>query len=661
VHVNEHTRQAQAQNGVGWRLNDILPTLQNSLFIQDSMGAGFDVRLGLQKKITLVHDEGGTTPPLQTSLFTAPASPHLAQTGELAWVQSIPNGASYFTMDSSRTKAITGYIGQRTFNLSGASVTGNGDNTQFGTISVTSQDGNPIATSGQLLVTSVGKAINSNLHVIQRADNGKYQLCNSTETVPPCAPWNVLANSPLLIESNPATITLKGAATSLTVERLATNGSSMGIVPVSPVTGGGYAFPVGTAGDNTPWYKVTATLPTPVMIEAETATSITGNPIYNRIITDGSSSGSAHVLLATNGAATLPIPDAVPGGKYYIQVRATGQENDGTPQANVYVNNTLVDTLQLPEVLNRTWQSFAVTSDSIDIGSSASRTITIEFLNDKSTPGAYDRAVYIDYVLLYRAETQPHGDLDGDGVINSADNCPLVANPDQRDSNGNGKGDVCDPVDIVLAITDSPDPVLLNDKITYTMTVTNGGTSTASNVILTDVLPSSTSFVSATSSQGSCSGTTTVNCAIGNIANGSAATIILMATGTAIGNPVNTVSVNAAEIDPSPSNNTASAVTTVLGSCTGTSGYKITGKVKRSNGSAVSGVAMDIIRTSTTPQCGNRTTTASDGTYQFIKLSNGTYTVTPSKSGCSGFTPASKSVAISYNNKTGQNFIGACP
>jgi hypothetical protein len=37
----------------------------------------------------------------------------------------------------------------------------------------------------------------------------------------------------------------------------------------------------------------------------------------------------------------------------------------------------------------------------------------------------------------------PDGDADGDGVINSEDNCPLP-NPDQADANGNGVGDKCE-------------------------------------------------------------------------------------------------------------------------------------------------------------------------------------------------------------------------
>lgn len=41
----------------------------------------------------------------------------------------------------------------------------------------------------------------------------------------------------------------------------------------------------------------------------------------------------------------------------------------------------------------------------------------------------------------------PPADQDGDGVPDSSDNCPTVANPGQQDSDGDGAGNACDPAD----------------------------------------------------------------------------------------------------------------------------------------------------------------------------------------------------------------------
>lgn len=215
--------------------------------------------------------------------------------------------------------------------------------------------------------------------------------------------------------------------------------------------------------------------------------------------------------------------------------------------------------------------------------------------------------------------------------------------------------------DLAISNTVNTTPVLVNDNIAYTLQVTNMGPHTASAVTLMDTIPAGTVFVSASSSQGSCSGTSSVNCALGTLNNGASATVTLTVSGTTAGSNSNTATVSAFESDPVTANNSATATTAVLASCVGSTGKNISGTTKPVMARRSRGVNILLIRTSTTPQCGNRVPTGSNGSYQFSNLSNATYSVTPSKTGCSGFTPASIAVTLSNGSKTGQNFIGACP
>ena len=43
------------------------------------------------------------------------------------------------------------------------------------------------------------------------------------------------------------------------------------------------------------------------------------------------------------------------------------------------------------------------------------------------------------------ADAAPNTDEDGDGIVNTADNCPGIYNPTQDDGDGDGVGDACDP------------------------------------------------------------------------------------------------------------------------------------------------------------------------------------------------------------------------
>src|SRR5262249_2429465 len=65
--------------------------------------------------------------------------------------------------------------------------------------------------------------------------------------------------------------------------------------------------------------------------------------------------------------------------------------------------------------------------------------------------------------------------------------------------------------------TASPNPATVGATLTYRMIVTNVGPSPASNVTLSDPLPAGLTFVSAVSTQGTCSGSPTVTCNLGGL------------------------------------------------------------------------------------------------------------------------------------------------
>jgi uncharacterized repeat protein (TIGR01451 family) len=101
-------------------------------------------------------------------------------------------------------------------------------------------------------------------------------------------------------------------------------------------------------------------------------------------------------------------------------------------------------------------------------------------------------------------------------------------------------------------------PAIVGQTLTYSIVVSNAGPAAAASVVVTDVIPANTTFVSATPSQGSCSGTTTVTCSLGTINNGAQASISLKVTPTAPAPVSNTATVSAApQPDANPANNTA--------------------------------------------------------------------------------------------------------
>jgi len=134
----------------------------------------------------------------------------------------------------------------------------------------------------------------------------------------------------------------------------------------------------------------------------------------------------------------------------------------------------------------------------------------------------------------------------------------------------------CPPgVDLSITKTDTPDPVVAGQNVTYTLKVTNPpGASDAQNVTVTDAVPANTTFVSAAVTSGT--GWTPAKPSVGGTGNvvfskpclvpGETAIfqiVVKVNTETTATTITNTATVTSPTTDPNAGNNTATATTTV--------------------------------------------------------------------------------------------------
>lgn len=117
--------------------------------------------------------------------------------------------------------------------------------------------------------------------------------------------------------------------------------------------------------------------------------------------------------------------------------------------------------------------------------------------------------------------------------------------------------------DLVVTLTDSPDPVSPNGSVTYAMTVQNKGPSTSKDTVLTLTLPAGAVVDSASASQGDCTGAGPVTCALGDLESGATADATVVATLAAAGTATATATAAGSASDPVEGDNTASASTLV--------------------------------------------------------------------------------------------------
>jgi uncharacterized repeat protein (TIGR01451 family) len=119
-------------------------------------------------------------------------------------------------------------------------------------------------------------------------------------------------------------------------------------------------------------------------------------------------------------------------------------------------------------------------------------------------------------------------------------------------------------IDLYVTKDDLPDPVQLNGRLTYTIVVGNNGPDAATQVTLADPLPAGTSFISVSTTQGSCTGGALINCNLGTIAKGQTVTITLVVRANQAGTLTNTATVVGKEPESNTANNRDTEQTLVV-------------------------------------------------------------------------------------------------
>lgn len=203
--------------------------------------------------------------------------------------------------------------------------------------------------------------------------------------------------------------------------------------------------------------------------------------------------------------------------------------------------------------------------------------------------------------------------------------------------------------ELALIKADERDPVMVNNDLSYTLTVTNNGPDEAVAVILTDTLPAGVTFVSATASQGACSGVSTINCALGDLRAGDKTAVTITVKPPAVGAISNTASVTSAVPDLVAGNNLATQETRVAAQ------PSIAGRIRSADGAGLSGVTVSLSGAQSAT-----TTTNGDGFYQFADLNvGGSFVVTPTRAGYV-FNPPSRQLNNVTQDQTADFGTVAC-
>ncbi|HSB09838.1 MAG TPA: HYR domain-containing protein [Blastocatellia bacterium] len=277
--------------------------------------------------------------------------------------------------------------------------------------------------------------------------------------------------------------------------------------------------------------------------------------------TGGTASASISVLSADLAVTKSDSPDPViAGNNITYTINFT---NNGPSDAQTV---TLTDAVPA----NTTFVSATVTTGTGWSTSAPAVGGTGNVVFSKATVASGEAAVF---TMVVHVNTNT---ANGATITNSATAASATSDPTPGNNTGTATTTVQTQADLAVTKTDSPDPVVAGNNLTYAINFTNNGPSDAQSVSVTDAVPANTTFVSATVTTGS--GWSVSAPAVGGTGNvvfskatvtGGETAVFTIVVNVNLNTPNNTTITNSAiaassTTDPTPGNNTGTTTTTVI-------------------------------------------------------------------------------------------------
>lgn len=150
-------------------------------------------------------------------------------------------------------------------------------------------------------------------------------------------------------------------------------------------------------------------------------------------------------------------------------------------------------------------------------------------------------------------------------LVNTATVSCIETDPNPANNTYTVTTPITTTVDLEIAKSGTPDPVKAGKQLTYTLTVTNHGPSSATGVTVVDTLPAGVTYVSSNNSTATANADGTVSVSLGALAVNASTnfTIVVSVGATTIGPLTNTAVVSGHETESNMTNNTATCKTNV--------------------------------------------------------------------------------------------------